>query len=104
MPKVTSPSELNVISEPLMRGDPSRRKVARVLFVPESKRRRTRAAKSGASVSICLQLAKEFLPHSVEHGLEPHPRRGFSTEAVQTAARVNVTCVTPLGEEVASTW
>ena len=31
-----------------------------------------------------------------------YPRRGFSTEAVQTAARVNVTCVTPLGEEVAS--
>ena len=24
--------------------------------------------------------------------------------AVQTPARVNVTCVTPLGEEVASTW
>jgi ubiquinone/menaquinone biosynthesis C-methylase UbiE len=30
----------------------------------------------------------------------PHSR---STEAVQTPARVNVTCVTPLGEEVAST-
>ena len=27
---------------------------------------------------------------------------GFSTEAVQTLARVNVTCVTPLGEEAAS--
>ena len=27
----------------------------------------------------------------------------FSTEAVQAPARVNVTCVTPLGEEVAST-
>ena len=26
-----------------------------------------------------------------------------STEAVQALARVNVTCVTPLGEEVAST-
>jgi hypothetical protein len=26
------------------------------------------------------------------------------TEAVQPPARVNVTCVTPLGEEVASTW
>jgi hypothetical protein len=33
----------------------------------------------------------------------PYPRRGFSVEAVQTPARVNVTCVTPLGEEVAST-
>jgi hypothetical protein len=32
----------------------------------------------------------------------PYPRPGFSTEAVQTPARVNVTCVTPLGEEVAS--
>jgi hypothetical protein len=28
----------------------------------------------------------------------------LSTEAVHTPARVNVTCVTPLGEEVASTW
>ncbi len=36
-------------------------------------------------------------------GLKAHPRPGFSTEAVQTPARVNVTCVTPLGEEVAST-
>jgi hypothetical protein len=29
---------------------------------------------------------------------------GFSTQAVQAPARVNVTCVTPLGEEVASIW
>jgi hypothetical protein len=36
--------------------------------------------------------------------LEPYPRPGLSTEAVQPPARVNVTCVTPLGEEVASTW
>jgi hypothetical protein len=35
--------------------------------------------------------------------VEPYPRPGFSTEAVQIPARVNVTCVTPLGEEVAST-
>jgi hypothetical protein len=27
---------------------------------------------------------------------------GLSTESVRAAARVNVTCVTPLGEEVAS--
>jgi hypothetical protein len=33
----------------------------------------------------------------------PLPAPGFSTEAVQVPARVNVTCVTPLGEEVAST-
>jgi hypothetical protein len=32
------------------------------------------------------------------------PPRGLSTEAVQRAVRVNITCVTPLGEEVASTW
>jgi hypothetical protein len=30
--------------------------------------------------------------------------RVWSTEALQRAVRVNVTCVTPLGEEVASTW
>jgi hypothetical protein len=34
--------------------------------------------------------------------LSPTPRPRVSTEAVQTPARVNVTCVTPLGEEVAS--
>jgi general stress protein 26 len=31
-------------------------------------------------------------------------RAGFLVEAVQRAVRLNVTCVTPLGEEVASTW
>ena len=31
--------------------------------------------------------------------VQPH-----ATEAVQTPARVKVTCVTPLGEEVVSTW
>ena len=38
--------------------------------------------------------------------LEAHGARtpGFSTEAVHTPARVNVRCVTPLGEEVASIW
>jgi hypothetical protein len=35
--------------------------------------------------------------------LATRPRPGFSVEAVQAPARVNVTCVTPLGEEVAST-
>jgi hypothetical protein len=34
---------------------------------------------------------------------KPYPAPGFSIEAVQTPARVNVTCVTPLGEEAAST-
>ena len=32
-----------------------------------------------------------------------YPRPGFSVEAVQTPARVKVKCVTPLGEDVAST-
>jgi hypothetical protein len=32
------------------------------------------------------------------------PGPGIPTQAGQTLARVNVTCVTPLGEEVASTW
>jgi hypothetical protein len=36
--------------------------------------------------------------------LAPHAPRVMSTEAVQRAVRVNITCVTPLGEEVASTW
>jgi hypothetical protein len=36
--------------------------------------------------------------------IDDYPRLGCSTEAVQPSARVNVTCVTPLGEEVASTW
>jgi hypothetical protein len=35
--------------------------------------------------------------------LATRTRPGFSTEAVQAPTRVNVTCVTPLGEEVAST-
>ena len=35
--------------------------------------------------------------------LATRPRPGFSTEAVQAPARVKVTCVTPQGEEVAST-
>jgi len=30
--------------------------------------------------------------------------RVLSTEGVQRAVRANVTCVTPLGEDVASTW
>ena len=34
--------------------------------------------------------------------LATRPRPGFSTKAVQTPARLNVTWVTPLGEEVAS--
>jgi hypothetical protein len=34
---------------------------------------------------------------------KPYPAPGCSTEAVYTPARVNVTCATPLGEEVAST-
>jgi hypothetical protein len=45
------------------------------------------------------------LPRLLHERAKPtaRPRPGTSTEAIQTA-RVNVTCVTPLGEEVASTW
>ena len=35
--------------------------------------------------------------------VKPYPAPPFSTEAVHRPARVNVTCVTPLGEEAAST-
>ena len=51
------------------------------------------------------QLRREAI--AIEQGQiaqqERRPRPGCSVEAVQTPARVNVTCVTPLGEEVAST-
>ena len=49
------------------------------------------------------------VPHSLygtfrgREELAARPWLGCSVEAVQAAARVNVTCVTPLGEEVAST-
>jgi hypothetical protein len=42
-------------------------------------------------------------PDDLRKLLAARPWPGFSVEAVQTPARVNVTCVTPLGEEVAST-
>ena len=40
-------------------------------------------------------------PDSRHVAFRMNPAR-LSTEALQTPARVNVTCVTPLGEEVAS--
>ena len=43
--------------EALIRGPPSWRKVAMVLFVPASNRLRTRPANSGASFSMCRQFA-----------------------------------------------
>ena len=42
------------------------------------------------------------LEHVLLGGAVDGAPEGFSTEAVQTPARLNVTCVTPLGEEVAS--
>jgi hypothetical protein len=36
-------------------------------------------------------------------GISAVSHRRFAAEAVQAPARVNVTCVTPLGEEMAST-
>src|SRR3954471_23887072 len=56
MPNVSSPSA-KVASLPLIRGEPSRRNVARVLLVPASNRARTLAANSAASLSISCQLA-----------------------------------------------
>jgi hypothetical protein len=54
-----------------------------------------------ASINIWLR----DLERHIEHGPEPYRRPlGSSTEAVQRPVWVNVTCVTPLGEEVASTW
>jgi hypothetical protein len=54
-------------------------------------------------------LAVDKAGRRLTHGSQPTvtgsfaPRRpGCSAEAVQIPARVNVTCVTPLGEEVAS--
>jgi hypothetical protein len=64
---------------------------------------------AGSPLAYACDLWVRKLPHSVYrtfrgsggaiHAAAP----GFSAEAVQTPARVNVTCVTPLGEEVAST-
>jgi hypothetical protein len=51
-----SPSA-NSTSVPLMRGPPSRRRVASVLWVKASKNERARAASSGACASTSLQLA-----------------------------------------------
>jgi hypothetical protein len=54
-----------------------------------------------ASIKIWLR----DLERHREHGPEPFPSPlGLSTEAVQRPVRVNVTCVTPLGEDVASIW
>ena len=60
-PRWTPPPELNSTSDALIRGAPSRRSVARVLFVPASKHLRTRSAKSGASCSISRQEGIESL-------------------------------------------
>ena len=71
IPTVISPSELNSVSEALMRGAPSRRSVARVLFVPASKRPRTRSAKWDASCSISLQEGIASLLSTVGEGVDP---------------------------------
>src|SRR5215213_6894503 len=62
-----------MISLPLMRGEPSRRNVARVLCLLESNNRRARATSSGASASICRQPAtarslRGFRPRDVPVG------------------------------------
>jgi len=51
----------------------------------------------------CLPIVGRSKTKIVLPGCESEARSGFSTKAVQTRVRVNVTCVTALGEEVAST-
>jgi hypothetical protein len=58
-----------------------------------------RSSEHGESVT---RMGKQH-PRLSRRRPKPCPRPGFLTEAVQTPARLNVTCVTPLGEEVAST-
>jgi hypothetical protein len=65
-------------------------------------RDRTDATSTPASRLLTVEALQRPLESAPGAGLAL-PRPGFSTEAVQTPARVNVTCVTPLGEEVAST-
>ncbi len=56
MPSHSSPS-VTVASMPLIRGEPSRRRVARTLCLWASKAALARPASSGAAASISLQLA-----------------------------------------------
>lgn len=63
MSVVASPSELNSNSEALIRGEPSGRKVAKVLLVSASKVRRTWPANSGASCLISCQEVNAQLLH-----------------------------------------
>jgi hypothetical protein len=56
LPNHISPST-NSTSVPLIRGDPSRRRVAIVLCLKASKISRARAASAGASASTCFQVA-----------------------------------------------
>ena len=79
-------------------------------------RRRVQTRRGGAGAHLepaIAQIARELGLYDSTLGtgcgrtavpLATRPRPEFSTEAVQTPARVNVTCVTPPGEEVASTW
>ena len=55
-----------VISMPLIRGEPSRRSVASVLCLLASKSSRARAASSGASASISCQLAMGRMLHETD--------------------------------------
>ncbi len=80
--------------------------------------KRTRAGVGAKPTAVAFLLSHQLhysrgLTHPRRHAdatpatyvtpLEPYPRPGLSTEAVHTFTRVNVTCVTPLGEEVAPT-
>jgi hypothetical protein len=67
------------------------RTTARILAIP------------GLAINRSRSVGRRWLESGEPGGRGPRTRARVSTEAVHTAARVNVTWVTPLGEEVAST-
>jgi hypothetical protein len=58
----------------------------------------------GLTARSLIGMQWTFLPNDsrAKRDCRRYGAPGFSTESVQTLARVNVTCVTPLGEETAS--
>ena len=55
------------------------------------------------SVMVSSRKEAEQAPHALGQKEFADARRCASPEAIQRPERVNVTCVTPLGEDVAST-
>jgi hypothetical protein len=68
---------------------------------PCGARQQPTSTTSPAGLSAVSGSRRPAIP--LEPALRHHGGDLFSAEAVQTPARVNVTCVTPLGEELAST-